>query len=289
MKNLLLICFLFVPIIYSCDQGRTQNIESKSEKKKSIAIIDTSGTTVSTRFHPPSGFQRIYVDSNSFAFYLRSLPLKPAGSMVKLFDGTIKPNPDIYEAVVDLPIGKYDLHQCADAIIRLRAEYLWNIHQYDKIHFNLTNGFRVDYKYWMQGKRIVVHGNETNWVKKTSPSNTYKDFWSYMEFIFTYAGTLSLSKELIAIPFDSMKIGDIFIFGGSPGHSIIVVDMAINPKTKEKIFMVAQSYMPAQETQILKNNNNKAINPWYSLNITDGLHTPECYFSENELMRFDDK
>lgn len=206
--------------------------------------------------------------------------------MVKLFDGSIKANPDIYEAVVDLPIGKYDLHQCADAIMRLRAEYLWKTQQYNQIHFNLTNGFRVDYKYWMQGKRVAVKGNKTWWVAKTTPSNTYNDFWSYMEFIFTYAGTLSLSKELIPVKVDSMRIGDIFIFGGSPGHSIIVVDLAVNPKTGEKVFMVAQSYMPAQETQILKNNLNLAINPWYFTSLKDGLNTPECYFSGNDLMRF---
>ena len=286
MKLLIPLAVVITFFFQSCDQIHTQNIESQPKPLVKTETIDTSGTTLSTRFNPPTGFKRIAADSNSYAGFLRHLPLKPAGSLVKLFDGTTKPNDNIYEAVVDLPIGKYDLHQCADAIMRLRAEYLWKTKQYAKIHFNLTNGFRVDYKYWMQGKRIAVKGNKTYWVEKTTPSNTYQDFWNYMELIFTYAGTLSLSKEMIPVNIDSMKIGDVFIFGGSPGHSIVVVDMAINPKTGEKLFMVAQSYMPAQETQILKNNLNEAINPWYSLNLGNGLNTPECYFNENDLMRF---
>ena len=275
----------------SCYQVQTENIESlhNTDDSRIIKITDTTGKTLITRFNPPSEYLRTVVDSSSFAYYLRHLPLKPAGSLVKIYDGSTKPNDNIYEAVVNLPIGKYDLHQCADAIMRLKAEYLWRKGDYEKIHFNLTNGFRVDYTKWMDGNRIAVKGNRTYWIDKYPPSNTYKDFWKYMELIFSYAGTLSLSKELKHTETDSMEIGDIFIFGGSPGHSVIVVDMATNPKTGEKIFMLAQSYMPAQEIQILKNNENIAINPWYSTKLETGLMTPECYFDTEDLMRFDDE
>ena len=55
---------------------------------------------------------------------------------------------------------------------------------------------------------------------------------------------------------EDIEIGDVFIQTGNPyGHAIIIVDVAIN-KNKEKIFMLAQSYMPAQEIHILKNPNN---------------------------------
>ena len=117
--------------------------------------IKPNGNTLATRFQPPNGFERIKATDNSFAHYLRNLPLKPAGTEVKFYDGSVKPNYDVYEAVIDLPIGKKDLHQCADAVMRLRAEYLWKQKKYDQIHFNFTNGFRVDYSEWMQGKRIA--------------------------------------------------------------------------------------------------------------------------------------
>jgi hypothetical protein len=128
--------------------------------------------------------------------------------------------------VVDLPIGSKDLHQCADAIMRLRAEYLYYQKRYDDIHFNFTNGMRVDFNKWMQGYRIKVVGNKTSWIKKSSYSSNYDTFWEYMETIFMYAGTSSLSKELKTKANSLLEIGDIFIKGGFPGHAVIVVDKA---------------------------------------------------------------
>ena len=192
----------------------------------------------------------------------------------------------MYDAIIDLPIGKKDLHQCADAVMRLRAEYLWKQKKYNDIHFNFTNGFRVDYNKYKEGNRMVVKGNKTYWVKKTSPSNTYRDFWNYMELIFTYAGTLSLAKELSNTSFKDLKIGDVFIQGGSPGHAVIVVDICVNSTTKEKAFLLAQSYMPAQETQILKNPLH-SNDPWYyTKEIYSEIQTPEWTFNKSDIKRF---
>jgi hypothetical protein len=85
-----------------------------------------------------------------------------------------------------------------------------------------------------------------------------------------------------------MQIGDVFIRGGSPGHAELVVDMAIDTTTGKKIFLLAQSYMPAQETQILCNQEEPAMSPWYSLDFGATLHTPEYWFSNDQLMRFPD-
>ena len=262
---------------------------SQEDEEKLIApeaLIDPNGSIIQTRFIPPAGFQRTIADTNSFGNYLRHLPLKQQGAEVKYFNGDTKRNYNVYEAVVDLPIGKRDLHQCADAIMRLRAEYLFEQKRYTEIHFNFTNGFRVDYSEWQKGKRIVVNGNKVSWRQKSSPSNSYTDFWKYLEIIFSYAGTLSLEKELKSISMDELEIGDVFIQGGSPGHAIIVVDMAIDKGTKEKIFLLAQSYMPAQELQILSNPNNLDWSPWYSSNIGQKLKTPEWTFKNTDLKRF---
>ena len=281
----MLLCTLI--FTQACGQNDQQAINQNSTViSDTINRIDTTGKTIETRILPPSEFKRIDVSINSFASYLRQLPLKPQGETVLLYDGRTKHNYDIYEAVVDLPIGKRDLHQCADAIMRLRAEYLWKQRKYDQIHFNFTNGFRADYTKWMNGKRIVVNGNKVSWTNRRSPSNTYTDFWKYMEMIFAYAGTLSLDKELHSIPISELSIGDIFIYGGSPGHAIIVVDVAIHPDNNKKIFLLAQSYMPAQEIQILKNPNNKDMSPWYSTDFGEILNTPEWTFNRSDLKRF---
>jgi hypothetical protein len=46
--------------------------------------------------------------------------------------------------------------------------------------------------------------------------------------------------------------------------------------------MLAQSYMPAQETQILKNENDE-ISPWYNIKVFDKLYTPEWTFDFGQL------
>ncbi len=249
--------------------------------------ITVAGSSISTRFKVPYGFKRVLADSGSFAFYLRNLPLKPAGSLVTFYNAKYKPNNNVYDAVVDLPIGKRDLHQCADAVMRLRADYLYQSKKYDSIQFNFTNGFKADYANWRKGKRIVVKGNQVSWKQSEQASNTPKDFWKYLEMVFSYAGTASLEKEMKSISLAEIRIGDVFIKGGFPGHAVIVVDMGIDKDTNRKIFLLAQSYMPAQEIQILKNPNNKDLSPWYGASeISNELRTPEWTFKKSALRRF---
>ncbi len=248
--------------------------------------INPIGNTIETRFISPEGYERIMFNDNSFQIYLRKLPLKPHNSKVIYYNGAIKDKDYVYDAVVDLKIGNKNLHQCADAVIRLRAEYLYKQGLYDEIHFNFTNGFRADYSEWMKGKRISVNGNKVTWVQKAGASNVYDDFWNYLETVFTYAGTLSLFKELQKINTDDLNIGDVFIQGGSPGHAVIIVDMAVDRMTNKKVFLIAQSYMPAQEIQILKNPNDNSISPWYTDDFGSILVTPEWTFNKVSLKRF---
>lgn len=265
---------------------KDESIVVTQEVKPKISIINNESTILAERFNLPRGYERIEAQEGSFAQYLRSLKLKPHGSDVLFYNGSIKKNNNIYKAVVDMDIGKKDLQQCADAIMRLRGEYLYGRGEYDKIHFNFTNGFRVDYSKWIEGYRVQVNGNNTSYIKKNNPSNTYDDFLDYIELIFMYAGTLSLSDELEKVELESMEIGDIFIQGGSPGHAVIVVDMARDNKSNKKIFMLAQSYMPAQDIQILANPNNDDMSPWYFLEDADTIITPEWTFNKGDLKRF---
>lgn len=287
----------------SMDQATEQNDEQGSEQSKAqksgiqdndqntdspepvVTFVNESGTTIEERFGVPRGFERVKVQEGSFEEYLRRLPLKPHGTVVKYYDGRIKPK-EVHEAVIDMDVGDRDLQQCADAVMRLRAEYLYANELYDKIHFNFTNGFRADYNKWAQGNRISVEGNVTCWVKKTDYSTDYASFRRYLDMVFAYAGTLSLSKEMQPVAIEKMKIGDVFMIGGSPGHCVIVVDMAENKENGDKLFMLAQSYMPAQDIHILKNPESEDLSPWYSLNFREKLATPEWVFTKDQLMRF---
>lgn len=284
MKNLALTTLLF-STAFACieSDGKENNLVMTNEIK---SMIDSSGNTIQTRFHVPSGFERVKSKENSFPAYLQNLSLKDITSPVKYHDGSQKPNHNVYCSVVNLPIGRKNLHQCADAVIRLRADYLYNQKRYNQITFKLTNGFEVPYSKWIDGFRVRVSGNKTSWVRSHTPQNDDRTFAKYKEFIYTYAGTLSLAKELTAKPIGQMEIGDVFVQGGSPGHAIIVVDMAINPGTQEKCFMLAQSYMPAQEIQILVNQKDSKNSPWYPLEFVERLQTPEWTFLSTDLKRF---
>lgn len=249
--------------------------------------IHPKGNSIQTRFKTPDGFRRISYKKNSFEDYLRNLPVKPDGTRVRYYNGETKENDSVYDAVVDLPIGKKDLHQCADAVIRLRAEYFYQNEEFAKISFQFTNGFEAYYSNWMNGERISVKGNKVSWIKKTKPSKTETDFWNYLEIIFSYAGTISLSKELHKQNLEDLKIGDVFIQAGSPGHAVIVVDLAFDKRSQKKIFLLAQSYMPAQEIQILQNPIDYKLSPWYSADFETQLKTPEWKFQKKDLKRFE--
>jgi len=263
----------------------------KNEKNKNqLAVLNHStinehGRTILSRFPTPTGYKRIEPAKHSFAYYLKYLPLKPHGTKVHHYDGSLKWNQSAAAAVIDMDVGKRDLQQCADAIMRLRAEYLLKERVPDKIHFNFVNGFNAEYKKWRQGYRIKVKGNQVTWKKEAAPSDDYKSFRRYLTMVFSYAGTLSLAKELTPVAKEDLQIGDVFIYGGSPGHAVIVVDLAVHETTEEKIFLLAQSYMPAQDIHILTNPNEDK-SAWYSNNYEGELQTAEWTFKASDLKRF---
>ena len=79
-----------------------------------------------------------------------------------------------------------------------------------------------------------------------------------------------------------MMAGDVLIRGGFPGHAVIVMDVAVNSQGK-KIYLIAQSYMPAQDIHVLINPANNEISPWYEVDDAEIIETPEYIFTRNEL------
>lgn len=298
MKKIYLILMGMIFILTSCNKLQTNNLDMDTDKDnikseevivendivEEINLLNENGMTIEERYKTPKEFQRVEVEDNSFEKFLRNQELKSYGSKVLYYDGREKNN-NVYDSVINRDIGDRDLHQCADAIMLLRGEYLFEEEKYDEISFNFVQGFKAEYSKWMDGNRIKVDGNNVRYIKNSEPSNTYENFRKYMDMVFAYSGTLSLDKELQSVDINSMKIGDIFIVGGSPGHGVIVVDMAEN-ENGEKIFILAQSYMPAQETQILINKNDESISPWYRIKDTKKLYTPEWTFEWSDIKKF---
>lgn len=250
-----------------------------------LAEFDPSNALVN-RIPTPAGYQRPKVEKNTFADWLRHLPLKPEGTEVYYFNGSPKPSQNIHAAVIDMDTGKRDLQQCADAVMRLKSEYHYGRKEYENIHFNYTSGDMVSFDDWRKGRKPIVAGNLVTFTPRIGKANnTYINFKRYINAVFNYAGTYSLSKEMRQIPLNDMQIGDVFIQGGFPGHAVIVVDIAVQAETDKRLFLLAQSYMPAQDMHILINPNDPTLSPWYALEEGE-LHTPEWSFTTTDLKRF---
>ena len=241
-----------------------------------------SGKNIATRFVPPENFERVKVDEKSFGAFLRQFSLKEYGSAVLLYNGE-KKGRNVHVSVFDMPLLKVDLIQCADAVIKLRAEYLYEQKRYSEIKFNITNGMTVPFSRYADGERVIVSGNKTEWKGGYRRGYSRDVFEEYLKFIYMYAGTYSLSQEAKKKSVADIEIGDFFIYGASPGHVVLVLDIAQNPKTGQKVMLLGQSYMPSQEFHVLK--SGEKISPWYTVE-DEILYTPEWTFEKGSLMEF---
>ncbi len=300
------IVITFLTLLIACGSVSLQNKNStKTVSHFTSDILDSNKTNKYTwlskydienmlvnRIPCPDGFVRTTEVVNSYADWLRHLPMLDGRGEVKLYNGSLKKNQSAHHAIINIDVGNKDLQQCADAVMRLRAEFLFSQKQFQKIKFTYTSGNVYNYKSYCEGFRWVVKDNKVSstYASPNIPTDR-KSFMDYMQSVFNYCGTLSLSKELKKIePITEIRIGDVFILGGSPGHAVIVVDMAENKTTGDKVFLIAQSYMPAQQMHVLINPNSDAYSPWYSVKeIGEGtLFTPEWDFAPGSLMRFND-
>lgn len=211
----------------------------------------------------PDGYHRMEMPGSSFGEWLRNIRLK-RDNHVYLYNRKMKPNQSLHFAVLDVPVGDKDLQQCADAIIRLRAEYLFVQKRFDEIVFTDNTG------------RAYA------WTGK----NNKTGFEKYLETVFSYCNTASLEKQLNPVKdWKQLQPGDIFIKGGFPGHAMIVVDVATGISGR-KIFLLAQSFMPAQSIHIVKNPMSENLSPWYEVDDTGIIVTPGWTFYKYQLCRF---
>jgi maltoporin len=255
----------FCTLLFACN-----NNTAKTPASSNIATADNTDKLNNKNLYPtikkidlPEGYHRTAADTNSFTTWLRDVPLKE-NKTVYLFDGRQKTNQQAQFAVLDISVGNKNLQQCADAVMRLRAEYIFAKSRFTDILFSDNNN--TSYAF-------------------TKPY-TKEHLSNYLQQVFGRCGSASLSKQLNVVNnFANITAGDVIIRGGFPGHAVIVVDVAEN-SNGEKIFMLAQSYMPAQDIHILVNPLNKNISPWYSVTDKNTITTPEYLFNTMELKRW---
>jgi len=275
MKLTSLITFLLI----SCSQAPSpQYLQQNSHPQQALQKLSD--------IPMPKGYKRIAANSNSFIAYSRNIPLKEDNT-VYLFNGIKKGNQSAQYAVLNIDVGDKDLQQCADAVMRLRAEYLFSQNRYAGITFQFTNGFQCDFDHYAKGYRVSFSGNKCNWVKQADNNYSHNTLRKYLDLVYAYAGTKSLYNQMKSIPFSAIEPGKVLLQKREPyGHAVTIMDMAYNPQTKDTIFLLSQSYMPAQDIHILRNPMNEDLSPWYSVNGGAIIETPEWTFTKSDLKEF---
>jgi len=243
----------------NCKTGTNPEIQLSVVYKN---VTDSSKLAIISDILLPQGYKRTFSDSISFGNWLRDIKMKK-DNKVYLYDGRLKENQKAQYAVLDISTGTKDLQQCADAIMRLRAEYLFKMKRYGEIVFKDN----VDKEY-----RFLPPYNSEN-------------LQLYLQKVFGMCGSASLSKQMRSGHISTIEPGDILISGGFPGHAVIVLDVASNKKGN-KIYLLAQSYMPAQDIHVLINPTDSILSPWYQLNNNKIINTPEYIFRNTELKKW---
>ena len=215
----------------------------------------------------PQGYERVVTDSNSFEYYLQHFKLKN-DKTIYYYNGSKKFNQRMQYAVLDIAIGEKNLMQCADAIMRIRAGYFFDRKEYDKIVFKSTGN---TYKF-----------NE--YLLKRSTTDIPTVFNQFMEIVYENCGTYNLSESLKPkADIRNIAIGDVLVKGGSPGHAMIVMDVAINIKTRHRIYLLAQGFMPAQSVHVVINPMSNRLSPWYETEEEADIITPGYLFKPGQL------
>jgi len=216
---------------------------------------------------PPAGYTRVPLSEGSFGAWLRGLPLRPEGTPVKDYSGEelLRGEDARVAAVAELDVGRLNLQQCADSIIRLHAEWLWAQGRRERITYRFTSGHPAAWARYAAGERARVSGRKVTWVPGGPKDSSRPAFRAYLELVFTYAGTLSLAAEPRRPSAQEVRPGDFFVLGGSPGHAVLVLDVARNA-AGERVALLGQGFLPAQDFHVLSPGQD---GPWFSLEGTE--------------------
>jgi hypothetical protein len=268
-------------------QQQTKPVPQDTAKTKQATNTDanTIDSTVSSQFikdiAPPSGFELDKPEQGSLGKWLHSVKLKKDNTIYH-FDGTVKPFQEGKVAVLDISVPKADIQQCADALMRLKAEYHYQRKEFAAIKFKTVEGPYIGWQDYIAGarwkdKKGHLYRYTVNQIVDTSNAkNCRAAFDNYLFLVFSFCNTFSLNQQVQQniLP-TTIVAGDIFIKGGFPGHAIIAVGTATN-KQGQRVAMFAQSFMPAQSIHIIKNPLSDS--PWFLLDNNSALAYDEYSF-----------
>ena len=255
---------LFLMLISNCGSSLTNHSTTPTQ------IQQQSNTTLLHRF-----------DENSWQYFLQHLPI--IDSPIVDYRGKPIAYQQKHVGIIPYDVGKADLQQCADALMRLRAEYLFKQKRYEEISFHFVCGNTYSWNDYCKGMRPVAKRNGVQFIKSATSQKTHESLRHYLDIVYAYASTISLARELK--PASVLEVGTIVIHAGSPGHCFIIIDEMSNRKG-EKFYKLAEGYTPAQSIYVLRNLSEDNITPWYPLKERI-IETASYRFDDYQLGKFE--
>ena len=269
LKILALSLFLLLPIANSAGQS------SNPDSVVMIPCVDD--------------YIRIQLESDSFADYVRHLPLKEINSPVKSWSGSIIHEGDEIHAVIDWQLPD-KVQQCADVTIRLFAEYLREYGQIEKIKFKSLSGNIIDYSKWLHGRYALNSAGSKIEYRKSQQAKLDSDdeFEKYLRFVMTYANSSSLARDLKTVEESELLPGDIYIQPdpsgrGGIGHVSVILDMCENTQG-ERLYLFGYGFIPAQDFHLPLPSPEQGVGKWFTL---DGYKKFIAVFGDGDFHRFD--
>ncbi|HVF82362.1 MAG TPA: DUF4846 domain-containing protein [Flavisolibacter sp.] len=256
---------LLLPLFYCCN-SKSNAGDSLSEQPaaRQLAFTNTSIT-----------------DTTSWTYFLQHLPEKE-GSILD-YEGDKIRDQNKHFSIINYDVGNRDLQQCADALMRLRAEYLFARRRFDEIGFHFVSGQYYRFTDYCKGLKPVPNGNTVRFVTGPATEATHQNLRKYLNLVYTYASTISLARELKTT--NAFGIGTVVIYPGSPGHCFIIVDEAMTADG-EKLFKLVEGYTPAQSIYVLRNNAEPALGYWHQLQ-KGTIETASYVFTSYQLKTFE--
>ena len=207
----------------------------------------------------PKNCVRLYNDD--YSLRLTSLRLKTSNQKNETH---VYRHNGIYEGkapyVIDIPVNKYQ--DCAAT-----AMYVHALAKDKYITVHDGNGKRYTIKH--KGDNLRSMGSCNSWS------------------IGKYDVRRGVSKHEV-LP------GDMFLYGGHPGHVSIVLDVVQDTLTEHKYIMIGQGWLPACDFHVVYDTNMKDV--WFNITQNKGrridVHTEHTYYSfdlVHDLVRWKDR
>ena len=266
MKNSIKILLLTVLFSVSCDSTDTAEgpeIGYKYGEYKTYSVQNSVCETIAT----PKNYTRINLRKNSFAEWMRYLPVKSTGSAVLTYSGRALPDGRYnIRRVIDLPfLSNRNIEQCADWGYRFWYEYQKDAGVVEDLWMTDYNGYRKTYRQWKIGRR--------------NPS--LKKFFVW---VCDNANSYSQKMGLYEVEEQNLMPGDLIVQNqtGGIGHVSVIFDICAN-ENGEKLYLVGYSFMPAQECHIEKADDKFGVGGWFTL---EGYYRHTAGFGDLVLRSF---